>query len=115
MLAIQLVSEPALILLDEPTRGLDYEMKDQLRSILRTLAGEGRCILLSTHDVEFAAGCTDRTLVMADGDIVADGPTREVLISSPAFAPQVAKVFRPVPVLSAAEVSPSHQRAEAVR
>ncbi len=115
VLAIQLVSEPALILLDEPTRGLDYEMKDQLRSILRTLAGEGRCILLSTHDVEFAAGCTDRTLVMADGDIVADGPTREVLTSSPAFAPQVAKVFRPVPVLSAAEVSPSHQRAEAVR
>ncbi|GAA1388896.1 ABC transporter ATP-binding protein [Luteococcus peritonei] len=104
VLAIQLASEPGVILLDEPTRGLDYEMKEQLRTILRRLAADGRCILLSTHDVEFAAACCDRTLVMADGDVVADGPTREVLTSSPAFAPQVAKVFRPSPLLSAAEV-----------
>ena len=106
VLAIQLASEPGVILLDEPTRGLDYEMKDQLRRILRGLAAEGRCILLSTHDVEFAAACCDRTLIMADGDIVADGPTREVLTSSPAFAPQVAKVFRPVSLLHADEVRP---------
>ena len=45
-----------------------------------------------------------RTVVMAGGDIIADGPTREVLTSSPTFAPQTAKVFAPVPVLVPAEL-----------
>ncbi len=104
VLAIQLAASPEVVCLDEPTRGLDYEMKHRLTAILRGLAAEGRTILVSTHDVEFAASATDRLVVMADGDVIADGPTREVATSSPTFAPQVAKVFAPVPVLTAAEV-----------
>ena len=62
-------------------------------------------MLVSTHDVEFAATATDRLVVLADGEVVADDTTREIATSSPAFAPQVAKVFAPVPVLSAAEAA----------
>jgi len=106
VLAIQLAAAPDVVCLDEPTRGLDYEMKHRLTAILRGLAADGRTVLVSTHDVEFAAGATDRLVVMADGDVIADGPTREVATSSPTFAPQVAKVFAPVPVLTASEVAP---------
>ena len=104
VLAVQLTAEPGVILLDEPTRGLDYAMKDQLAVVVARLAAEGHVIVISTHDVEFAATVSRRTIVMADGDVIADGPTREVLTSSPAFAPQTAKVFAPVPVLIPAEV-----------
>ncbi len=104
VLAIQLAAEPGVLLLDEPTRGLDYAMKEQLTLILGRLAAAGHAIAVSTHDVEFAAAVSRRTVVMAGGDIIADGPTREVLTSSPTFAPQTAKVFAPVPVLVPAEL-----------
>ena len=104
VLAIQLAAEPGVLLLDEPTRGLDYAMKEQLTLILGRLAAAGHAIAVSTHDVEFAAAVSRRTVVMAGGDVIADGPTREVLTSSPTFAPQTAKVFAPVPVLVPAEV-----------
>ena len=51
--------------------------------------------MLSTHDVEFVADVADRVVVLADGEMVADGPTAEVVVSSPAFAPQVAKILAP--------------------
>ena len=104
VLAIQLVSGPGIVLLDEPTRGLDYAMKEQLTGILTDLAAEGRAVVVSTHDVEFAAATARRTIVMAAGDVIADGPTRTVLTSSPTFAPQTAKVFAPVGVLVPAEL-----------
>lgn len=104
VLAIQLTAAPAVVCLDEPTRGLDYETKDRLATMLRTLAGQGRTVVVSTHDVEFAAAATDRLVVLADGEVVADDTTRRIATSSPAFAPQVAKVFAPEPLLRPAEV-----------
>jgi energy-coupling factor transport system ATP-binding protein len=95
VLAVQLTARPTVLLLDEPTRGLDYAAKRHLATILVELAGEGRAILLSTHDVEFVATVADRVLVMADGEIVADGSADEVLVASPAFAPQVARILAP--------------------
>lgn len=93
VLAIQLTAEPRVLMLDEPTRGLDYQGKAALAAVLRDLADRGHAVLLSTHDVEFTAIVADRVLVQAAGEIVADGPTAEVVTSSPAFAPQVAKVL----------------------
>lgn len=104
VLAIQLTASPSIVLLDEPTRGLDYDMKHRLTDILRRLAAAGRTVVVSTHDVEFAAGVADRLVVLADGEIIADGSARQVATSSPTFAPQLAKVFAPVPVLTAAEL-----------
>jgi energy-coupling factor transport system ATP-binding protein len=104
-LAIVLAARPPLVLLDEPTRGLDYTAKHRLVEILRDLAAEGHGVLLATHDVELVAEVATRVLVIADGELVADGPTVDVIVSSPAFAPQVAKVLAPQRWLTPTEVA----------
>ncbi|MBP2580269.1 energy-coupling factor transport system ATP-binding protein [Streptomyces sp. PvR006] len=100
VLAIQLAAAPRVVLLDEPTRGLDYRAKAELITIVDGLAAEGRTVVISTHDVEFVARAADRVVVMAEGDVVADGPTGEVIVASPVFAPQTAKILAPLPYLT---------------
>jgi energy-coupling factor transport system ATP-binding protein len=104
VLAVQLAAAPSVVLLDEPTRGLDYRAKRTLIDIIDVLASEGRAVAVATHDVEFAAAAADRVVVMAEGDIVADGPTAEVVGASPAFAPQVAKILAPLAYLTIGQV-----------
>ncbi|WP_030248981.1 ABC transporter ATP-binding protein [Streptomyces violens] len=104
-LAVVLTARPPLLLLDEPTRGLDYAAKARLVEVLRGLAAEGHAIVLATHDVELAAELAHRVVILADGEIVADGPTAEVVVASPAFAPQVAKVLAPLPWLTVPQVT----------
>ncbi|MDH6131905.1 energy-coupling factor transporter ATP-binding protein EcfA2 [Kitasatospora sp. MAA4] len=104
-LAVVLTARPALLLLDEPTRGLDYAAKARLVEILGGLAADAHAILLATHDVELAAELAHRTVVLADGEIVADGPSADVVLGSPAFAPQVAKVLQPEPWLTVRQVA----------
>ncbi|WP_329174739.1 ABC transporter ATP-binding protein [Streptomyces sp. NBC_01477] len=105
VLAIQLTTAPTVVLLDEPTRGLDYQAKRALTRIVDALAAEGRSVVISTHDVEFVAASADRVVVMAEGEIVADGPTADVIVASPAFAPQAAKILAPLPYLTVAQVA----------
>lgn len=93
-LAAILVAQPALLLLDEPTRGLDYAQKAALAAILLQLRQQGRAILLATHDVELAARCADRVLLLGEGQVVVDGPTRQVMTGSLVFASQVNKLYR---------------------
>ncbi|MEV0409721.1 ABC transporter ATP-binding protein [Streptomyces sp. NPDC050448] len=104
-LALVLTGRPALLLLDEPTRGLDYAAKARLIEILRALAADGHAIVLATHDVELAAELAHRVVILAGGEIVADGPTAEVVVSSPAFAPQVAKILAPGHWLTVTQVA----------
>ncbi|MFD6887940.1 ATP-binding cassette domain-containing protein [Streptomyces sp. NPDC059957] len=104
-LALVLTGRPALLLLDEPTRGLDYAAKARLVEILRGLAADGHAIVLATHDVELAAELAHRVVILAGGEIVADGPTAEVVVSSPAFAPQVAKILAPGHWLTVSQVA----------
>ncbi|MEV8564448.1 ATP-binding cassette domain-containing protein [Streptomyces sp. NPDC051322] len=103
-LAIVLTGRPPLLLLDEPTRGLDYAAKSRLVGVLRGLARDGHAIVLATHDVELAAELAHRVVVLADGEIVADGPTPEVVVSSPAFAPQVSKILAPQKWLTVTQI-----------
>jgi len=105
VLAIVLAAEPPLLLLDEPTRGLDYGAKERLVVILRDLAARGHAIVLATHDVELVADAASRTLVLAEGEIVADGPTADVVVASPTFAPQVSKILGPGPWLTVSQVA----------
>ncbi|MCX4962500.1 ABC transporter ATP-binding protein [Streptomyces virginiae] len=112
-LALVLTGRPALLLLDEPTRGLDYAAKVRLIEILRGLAADGHAIVLATHDVELAAELAHRVVILAGGEVVADGPTAEVVVSSPAFAPQVAKVLAPDPWLTVRQVAEALDAAEA--
>ena len=93
-LSIILSAQPELLVLDEPTRGLDYIAKRELIKILKELAySESRGVIIATHDVELVAELADRALFLAEGELIADGSAREILSSSPAFAPQVAKAF----------------------
>ena len=106
-LAFVLAAQPPLLLLDEPTRGLDYPAKERLVGVLRERAAAGTAVVIATHDVELAAEVASRTVVLADGEIVADGPTNDVVTASPAFAPQVAKILHPLPWLTVAQVRAS--------
>jgi energy-coupling factor transport system ATP-binding protein len=104
-LSIVLSSNPAVLILDEPTRGLDYQAKKELTKILIEFAkATNKCVVLATHDVELVAELATRVMFLADGDIVADGSTLDVLLSSPAFAPQVSKVMSPQPWLKVSDV-----------
>lgn len=92
-LAIAVMGASAdLLLLDEPTRGLDPQVKHALTAYLRTRSGAGAGILVATHDVEWAARTADRVLLMADGEIYADGPPATVLRDSLVFATQISKL-----------------------
>jgi energy-coupling factor transporter ATP-binding protein EcfA2 len=92
-LSVVLTARPPVVLLDEPTRGLDYAGKAELARIVADLTADGHAVLLATHDVEFAAHVADEVVVMAEGEVVSSGPPRRVLAESPAFAPQVTKVL----------------------
>lgn len=103
-LAVILAPRPRVVLLDEPTRGLDYPGKQRLVALIRALAGDGASVVLATHDVELVAKVADRAVVLAEGEVVADGPARDVVCHSPVFAPQVAKILAPEPWLTVDEV-----------
>ena len=87
------ITRPPLLLLDEPTRGLDYDAKQKLVSIWRRWLAEGMGLLLVTHDVELAAQIADRVFILSQGEIIASGETAVVLGTSPLFAPQIARLF----------------------
>ncbi|OWA03944.1 cobalt ABC transporter ATP-binding protein [Streptomyces sp. CS113] len=103
-LSVVLTARPPLLLLDEPTRGLDYAAKARLARILRDLAAEGHAIVLATHDVELAAELAHRVVLLAEGEVIADGPAADVVVASPSYAPQVAKVLAPRKWLTVAQV-----------
>lgn len=94
-LSLVLAARPGVLLLDEPTRGLDYAAKRALAASVRALAADGHAVLVASHDVEFIAQAADDAVVMADGEVVSRGPARRVVAESPAFAPQVTKVLGP--------------------
>lgn len=103
VLAVELAGDPPLVLLDEPTRGLDYAAKAVLADVVAAMAAEGRAVMIATHDVEMVAQTCSRVVVMAEGEIVSDGPARDVLTASALLATQVAKVANPVPLLTVKE------------
>ena len=92
--AIAATGAPVL-LLDEPTRGLDPQTKNRLVEYMESRSERGWSTVLVTHDVELVAATADRVVIMAAGEIIADGGPAEVLGDSPVFAPQMARVFGP--------------------
>jgi len=87
------VTHPRLLLLDEPTRGMDYPAKREMIRLLQSWQAEGMGALLVTHDVELAAQAADRIVLLDRGQIIADGHPAEVLNASSFFAPQVTQLF----------------------
>ncbi len=87
------VTQPVALLLDEPTRGLDYTAKEALSALLRHWRDAGMAILVVTHDVEFAARTADRVVLISQGELIAEGVPAKVMGASPLFAPQIARLF----------------------
>ncbi|MEX1007972.1 MAG: ATP-binding cassette domain-containing protein [Acidimicrobiia bacterium] len=83
-----------VLLLDEPTRGMDASSRAALDRAVGLHARGGGAVVLATHDVELAARCATRAVVLGDGDVVAEGNARHVLAGS-LFAPQVLRVLPP--------------------
>lgn len=88
-----MVTHPGALLLDEPTRGLDYHAKQILLELLRGWRDEGMAILMVTHDVELAVQAADRVIILENGVITGDGLPTRLLTNSTTFASQVAKIF----------------------
>jgi energy-coupling factor transporter ATP-binding protein EcfA2 len=103
-LASILVAEPQILLLDEPTRGLDYQQKAALVAFLQQEKARGRTIVMATHDVELVAHCADRVVLLSDGQVVVDGPVRQVMSESLLFASQINKLFRDPALLTVEDV-----------
>jgi energy-coupling factor transport system ATP-binding protein len=103
-LASILVAEPQILLLDEPTRGLDYGQKAALTAFLLAEKARGRTIVMATHDVELVAQCADRVIMLGDGQVIVDGPARQVMSESLVFASQINKLFRDPTLLTVDDV-----------
>jgi energy-coupling factor transporter ATP-binding protein EcfA2 len=92
-LAAILVGNPRVLLLDEPTRGMDADARLALAATLERLRLEGIAIVMATHDVELVAATATRVVIIGDGTVIADGGPRAVLSGSLSFATQVNKVY----------------------
>jgi energy-coupling factor transport system ATP-binding protein len=84
-----------ILLLDEPTRGLDPESKHRLAAFLADHAADGGAVIIATHDVELAAAVATRVVMLAGGELIADGTPGHVLGDSHVFAPQMTRAFGP--------------------
>lgn len=87
------VTRPLALLLDEPTRGLDYDAKKALSALLEEWRAEGIAVMLVTHDVELAAASADRVLLLERGRVAACGNPAEVFRQASAFQPQMIRAF----------------------
>ncbi len=84
---------PAVLALDEPTRGMDRDAKAELARQLRRRADEGQAVIVATHDPEFAAACATRAVLLADGRVIADGTASELLAGGWYFATETARIL----------------------
>ena len=91
-----LLTDPKILLLDEPTKGLDAEYKERLRTLLHALRAEGRTVVLVTHDVEFAAAVADRCALFFDGEVIADGAPNEFFSGNHFYTTAASRIARAV-------------------
>jgi energy-coupling factor transport system ATP-binding protein len=95
-LASVLAAHPQLLILDEPTRGLDFVLKQSLMEYLKTYHLQGGTVLLISHDLELIAQYGDRVVLISQGSVIADGPKHEVLSKSLHFSPQINRLIQPL-------------------
>jgi energy-coupling factor transport system ATP-binding protein len=103
VLALIMANSPKLLLLDEPTRGLDYEAKSKLISAVKQFTDSGTAVAIATHDVELVAELNANVIILSAGEIIAAGPARSVLTESVSFTPQISRTFAPINLLTIKE------------
>jgi len=98
-LASVLAWDPKVVILDEPTIGQDHRQKENLRQFIVQLNGQGKTVVVVTHDVEFVAECKPRVVLMTSGQIVADGEAKKILtdtaltLTASIVPPQITQIF----------------------
>ena len=93
-LAKVLAAKPRLLLLDEPTKGLDAAAKQTFIGILRALRSQGVTVAVVTHDVEFAAMCANRCAMFFDGRLVSEGTPREFFARNSFYTTAASRMTR---------------------
>ena len=94
VLAKVLLCEPRLLLLDEPTKGLDAFFKDKLARLLRSLTARGTTVLMVSHDVEFCASYADWCALFFDGNVVTTNPPRQFFASNSFYTTAANRISR---------------------
>lgn len=93
-LASVLAAQPDILILDEPTRGMQQGLKDELMRILREYTAQGRTVILVSHDVETVAEYADRVILLSEGEVVVTGSRYEVLSRSLLFSSQTNRLVQ---------------------
>ena len=93
-LAAVIVAQPKVLILDEPTRGMEADLKQELMQSLRRYCDEGGTVIVVTHDVEMVAEYAERVILLSDGKIISDDPTHEVLSKGLFFSPQINRLVQ---------------------
>ena len=93
-LASVIVAEPDIIILDEPTRGMDYASKSYLMNFLDNYRNSGKVVVLVSHDIETIARYVDRVVLMSEGKIVVDDSKRKVMSKALLFSPQINRLIQ---------------------
>ncbi len=93
-LASVLVVQPQILVLDEPTRGMEHRLKKQLMLYLRGYVDASKAVVMVTHDVETVAEYADRVVLLSEGRIVVDGDKRSVLSQALLFSPQINRLVQ---------------------
>lgn len=93
-IACTMVTEPDILILDEPTRGMDSIAKDNLGRIIRELANRGKSIVLITHDTNFAGDYAHKAMLLFAGEVIAMGNAEDILCDSIYYSPQVSRLFK---------------------
>jgi energy-coupling factor transport system ATP-binding protein len=104
VLAAQLVKGARVVLLDEPTRGLDYEAKRALARIIQKLKAEGKGVVLASHDIEFVAMLSTRVEVLEGGRIIEEGSPQEVFANGLMLASQTSLALSTAGLISVDQV-----------
>lgn len=93
-LAKLLLLKPKLLLLDEPTKGLDAEYKSQFAAIIKTLTNSGATVIMVTHDIEFCAKYTDCCAMLFNGEIVSSGTPRQFFSTNSFYVTSAARISK---------------------
>ena len=104
VLASQLVKDAPLVLLDEPTRGLDYEAKRQLAKTLESLREKGKAVLIACHDVEFIAEVCDRVMILNQGIAEQSGTPEEIFTPDSLYATQISQITQMPGVITLGQI-----------
>lgn len=100
VVSLQLSKGAGIVLLDEPTRGLDYQAKKALARQLKKLAGQGKAVILASHDVEFVALVADRVVELESGKLVSDSATQDAIGNKSKHPTQIASIVDRAGVLT---------------